>query len=109
MEVLRVLDWRSHEAHIRRSCEYMRELRNLIGIEIGPSVNGTKIVKLLYKYALNPGKVVGKNGIITRFGSKNVKDKPPGLFSHILGTRLIAPQDNTWRGVRDINSPMKRF
>ncbi|PVH92464.1 3-deoxy-D-arabino-heptulosonate 7-phosphate synthase [Periconia macrospinosa] len=61
--------------------EYMRGLRNPVGIKIGPSTSPTDIVELLNM--LNPGKMVGKNAIITRFGAKNVKDKLPDLVKAV--------------------------
>lgn len=61
--------------------EYMRGLRNPIGIKVGPSTSPTGIIELLDK--LNPHKMVGKNVMITRLGSKNVKDKLPALLKAV--------------------------
>lgn len=58
--------------------EYMRGLRNPIGVKIGPTSSAADIVELLD--CLNPRKAVGKNVLITRFGASNVKEKLPGLI-----------------------------
>jgi 3-deoxy-7-phosphoheptulonate synthase len=61
--------------------EYMRGLRNPVGIKVGPSASPAGIVELLD--GLNPYKIVGKNVIITRLGWKNVKDKLPALVKAV--------------------------
>ena len=58
--------------------EYMRGLRNPIGIKLGPSSSPIELVKLLE--VLNPRKTIGKITLITRLGVHNVEDKlPPSL------------------------------
>ena len=61
--------------------EYIRGLRNPIGVKVGPSVDPTEIVELLDK--LNPRKMIGKNAIITRLGSNNVESKLPALIKAV--------------------------
>jgi 3-deoxy-7-phosphoheptulonate synthase len=67
--------------------EYIRGLRNPIGIKVGPSASPAGIVELLD--GLNPYKMIGKNVIITRLGSKNVKDKLPALVKAVQASGHI--------------------
>ena len=58
--------------------EYMRGVRNPIGIKIGPNASASELVELLS--TVNPHKAIGKVALITRLGSHNVKDKLPSLL-----------------------------
>ena len=61
--------------------EYMRGVRNPIGVKIGPNTSPSKCVELLSM--INPQKTVGKVTLITRLGSHNVEDKLPSLIKAV--------------------------
>ena len=61
--------------------EYMRGVRNPIGLKIGPSASASEVVELLS--IINPQKVVGRIALITRLGSHNVEDKLPSLLKAV--------------------------
>ena len=61
--------------------EYMRGVRNPIGIKIGPNASPSELVELLS--TINPQKAIGKVAIITRLGSHNVEDKLPSLLKAV--------------------------
>ncbi|KAH8704556.1 3-deoxy-D-arabino-heptulosonate 7-phosphate synthase, partial [Phaeosphaeriaceae sp. PMI808] len=67
--------------------EYMRGLKNPIGVKVGPTSNPAEIVELLDR--LNPQKVIGKNTLITRFGVKNVEAKLPALVRAVQASGHI--------------------
>ncbi len=61
--------------------EYMRGVRNPVGLKIGPTASPSELVELLS--IINPQKTVGKVAIITRLGSHNVEDKLPLLLEAV--------------------------
>lgn len=58
--------------------EYLRGIRNPIGIKIGPDYERDKILRLLE--SLNPVHEAGKLVLITRFGEQKVEEKLPELI-----------------------------
>ncbi|MAH88942.1 MAG: 3-deoxy-7-phosphoheptulonate synthase class II [Pelagibacterales bacterium] len=65
------------EAHV----EFMRGIKNPIGVKIGPSVDEDYLIKLLE--ILNPLNEMGKITLITRMGSENIYSKLPLLIQKI--------------------------
>ena len=65
------------EAHV----EFMRGIKNPIGVKIGPSVDEDYLIKLLD--ILNPKNEMGKITLITRMGSKNIYSKLPQLIQKV--------------------------
>ena len=61
--------------------EYVRGVRNPVGVKIGPNTSPTECVELLWK--INPQKAVGKVALITRLGSHNVEHKLPTLIKAV--------------------------
>lgn len=61
--------------------EYLRGIRNPIGIKIGPEYDTDQTLALLEK--LNPVHEAGKIVIITRFGEKQVGERLPGLITSL--------------------------
>ena len=61
--------------------EYMRGIRNPVGIKLGPSSIPSQIVELLD--ILNPQKTTGRNILITRLGVKNVAESLPALIKAV--------------------------
>jgi len=61
--------------------EYLRGIRNPIGIKIGPGYDIDETMQLIEK--LNPIHEAGKIVLITRFGKNEVDKKLPGLIKHI--------------------------
>ena len=65
------------EAHV----EFMRGIKNPIGVKIGPNVDGDYLIKLLD--ILNPINEMGKITLITRMGSDNIYSKLPMLIKKV--------------------------
>ena len=65
------------EAHV----EFMRGIKNPIGVKIGPNVDGDYLIKLLD--ILNPINEMGKITLITRMGSDNIYSKLPLLIKKV--------------------------
>ena len=63
-----------HGAHI----EYVRGIRNPIGIKVGPSMNGPELVALLE--VLDPNREAGRLTLICRFGAEKVFECLPPLI-----------------------------
>lgn len=61
--------------------EYLRGVRNPIGLKIGPNARPGEVVELLDM--INPQKTVGRIALITRLGSHNVEDKLPSLLKAV--------------------------
>lgn len=61
--------------------EYLRGIRNPIGIKIGPNYNMDETLSLIEK--LNPIHEAGKIVLITRFGKDKVEDRLPDLIREI--------------------------
>ena len=61
--------------------EYLRGVRNSIGLKIGPTASPSELVELLS--TIDTQKSIGKVAIITRLGSHNVKDKLPSLLQAV--------------------------
>lgn len=99
--------------------EYMRGLRNPVGIKIGPDSNPRDIVDVLE--VLNPQRIVGKVVLITRLGHRNVNEKLPALiqttakFGHFPvwfcdpchGNTVVTPSKIKTRVVEDILAELK--
>jgi 3-deoxy-7-phosphoheptulonate synthase len=73
-----------NDAHV----EYMRGLRNPMGIKVGPSVEPGKLVELVQH--LNPERAEGRIVLIHRMGASGIEERLP---------RLI-------RGVQDADTPV---
>ena len=65
------------EAHV----EFMRGIKNPIGVKIGPNVDGDYLIRLLD--ILNPINEMGKITLITRMGSDNIYSKLPLLIKKV--------------------------
>lgn len=61
--------------------EYMRGVRNPVGLKIGPTASPSELVELLAM--IDAQKTVGKAVIITRLGSHNVENKLPSLLKAV--------------------------
>ncbi|MDX1672684.1 MAG: 3-deoxy-7-phosphoheptulonate synthase class II [Balneolaceae bacterium] len=61
--------------------EYLRGVRNPVGIKLGPEFNTDDTLRLIEK--LNPAHETGKIVLITRFGISEVEDKLPGLIRSV--------------------------
>ncbi|OOQ88282.1 phospho-2-dehydro-3-deoxyheptonate aldolase [Penicillium brasilianum] len=68
--------------------EYVRGLRNPIGVKIGPTMDGSTLVELLDILCPNPGNDdnIGRITIITRFGADNVEKVLPSLIRAVKET-----------------------
>ena len=64
--------------------EYLRGVRNTIGLKIGPSASPSEVIELLDM--ISPQKTVGRVALITRLGSHNVEDKLPSLLKAVRGS-----------------------
>lgn len=62
------------DAHV----EYMRGIRNPIGLKVGPSVEPGQLIDLLQ--LLNPAKEWGRMVLIHRMGAERIEDKLPPLL-----------------------------
>ncbi len=67
-------------AHI----EYLRGLRNPIGVKLGPGVSGDEVRGLLA--VLDPGKEAGRLVLIPRLGADRVRDVLPRLIQAVQAT-----------------------
>ncbi len=65
------------DAHV----EYLRGIKNPIGIKIGPGCDIDETLSIIEK--LNPAHEAGKIVLITRFGADSVADGLPGLIRRI--------------------------
>jgi 3-deoxy-7-phosphoheptulonate synthase len=65
------------DAHV----EYLRGIKNPIGIKIGPGCDIDETLSIIEK--LNPAHEAGKIVLITRFGADSVEDGLPGLIRRI--------------------------
>lgn len=61
--------------------EYMRGLKNPVGVKLGPTTCPKELIKVLD--VLNPDKITGKNTLITRFGAKKVEQALPALIKAV--------------------------
>lgn len=61
--------------------EYLRGIRNPVGIKIGPATPAEEILRLLD--ALNPGNDAGKIVLIPRLGAANVRRVLPGMIETV--------------------------
>ncbi|KAI9753500.1 MAG: hypothetical protein M4579_005132 [Chaenotheca gracillima] len=61
--------------------EYVRGLRNPVGIKLGPTADAAELVALLA--VLNPSKEVGRVTLITRLGASNVERTLPPLIQAV--------------------------
>ncbi len=66
-----------NSAHV----EYLRGIRNPIGIKIGPDYKMDETLRLIEK--LNPIHEAGKIVIITRFGADQIEDQLPDLIKNL--------------------------
>ncbi len=64
--------------------EYLRHLRNPIGIKLGPSVSGAEAVALMEK--LDPGQEPGRLTVITRMGADKIRDALPPVIEAVEAT-----------------------
>ncbi|WP_022834855.1 class II 3-deoxy-7-phosphoheptulonate synthase [Salisaeta longa] len=64
--------------------EYMRGLRNPIGLKVGPSMTRTKLLDLIE--VLDPDDTPGRLTLITRFGADAVGTKLPPLLKAVQAT-----------------------
>jgi 3-deoxy-7-phosphoheptulonate synthase len=58
--------------------EYLRGLRNVLGVKLGPTANGDDVLRLLD--ALDPQQQPGRIVLITRMGSDKVAERLPPLL-----------------------------
>jgi 3-deoxy-7-phosphoheptulonate synthase len=68
--------------------EFLRGIRNPIGIKVGPSAAPSDIVRLVSM--LNPSNEAGRITLITRLGAKRVSELLPPLVEAIRGAGLRA-------------------
>ena len=61
--------------------EYMRGIKNPIGLKCGPSLNPNDLLRLVEK--LNPENIPGRLTLISRMGSDQVKSKLPPLLKAV--------------------------
>lgn len=73
------------EAHV----EYMRGIRNPIGLKVGPDMTSERLQRLIR--TLNPDDEPGRLTLITRLGADTVGDKLPGLIQTVesMGTTVL--------------------
>ena len=73
------------DAHV----EYMRGIRNPIGIKIGPTVSGDELMRLIDR--LNPHDEAGRLTLIHRMGRGKIAQSLPGLLERIKreGRRVL--------------------
>ena len=64
--------------------EYLRHLRNPIGIKLGPSVTGAEAVALIEK--LDPDHEPGRLTVITRMGADKIRDALPPVIEAVEAT-----------------------
>lgn len=65
--------------------EYLRGIRNPIGIKVGPAMDPLNLVELV-KY-LNPAQIPGRITLISRFGAGKVKDLLPPVVQAVTKAR----------------------
>jgi 3-deoxy-7-phosphoheptulonate synthase len=61
--------------------EFLRGVRNPIGVKIGPNFNGDDVLRLLQR--LNPDNIGGRVSLITRFGARQADVELPRLIALI--------------------------
>lgn len=66
--------------------EYLRGIKNPIGIKVGPSMKAEEL-EALVTY-LNPAQIPGRITLITRFGAGNVKTLLPPVIQAVTKARL---------------------
>jgi 3-deoxy-7-phosphoheptulonate synthase len=66
--------------------QYLRGIRNPIGIKVGPNANVVELVKLVEE--LNPTNECGKITLITRLGAANTEQKISEIVNAIRGAGL---------------------
>jgi len=64
--------------------EYLRHLRNPIGVKLGPNVTGPEVVELLDK--LDPDHEPGRLTLITRMGADRIRDALPPVIEAVEAT-----------------------
>ena len=60
--------------------EYLRGLRNPIGVKLGPTADPSDVVALLDKFCPNKKRDAGRVTLITRLGARNVESALPKLI-----------------------------
>lgn len=69
--------------------EYVRHLRNPIGLKVGPSITGDQLTSVVE--ALDPEQEPGRLTLISRMGAGKVRDALPGLVQAVASTgRAVA-------------------
>ncbi len=61
--------------------EYMRGIRNPVGIKVGPSVEPSDLVKLIE--VLNPDREAGRTVLIHRMGASQIEERLPRLIKAV--------------------------
>ena len=61
--------------------EYMRGIKNPIGLKCGPSLAAEELITLISK--LNPGNEAGRLTLICRMGAENIGEKLPALIREV--------------------------
>ena len=64
--------------------EYLRGIRNPLGVKVGPSADPEHLVALLD--LLDPGREAGRMTLITRFGAANIQKALPPLLKAVQAT-----------------------
>jgi 3-deoxy-7-phosphoheptulonate synthase len=73
--------------------EFMRGIKNPIGLKCGPSLDPEDLLKLIS--VLNPGNVPGRLTLIARFGADKIADKLPPLLRAVKreGMKVVWSSD----------------
>jgi len=64
--------------------EYLRGIRNPLGVKVGPSATADHLVALLDR--LDPEREPGRITLISRFGAKRIREALPPLLAAVRGT-----------------------
>lgn len=67
-------------------CEYLRGIKNPVGIKIGPTAENLEILDIIKK--LNPKNEQGKIVLIVRFGIDNIKEKFASMIQMVKDNHL---------------------
>jgi 3-deoxy-7-phosphoheptulonate synthase len=91
------------DAHV----EFLRGVKNPIGIKIGPSISGDDIIKLTNK--LNPENEYGRITLISRMGAKEIIDKFPSIVELVKkeGINVVWSCDPMHANVKKTNNNYK--
>src|SRR5580693_2165913 len=73
--------------------EFMRGIKNPIGMKCGPSLETDDLLRLIA--ALNPGNIPGRLTLIARFGADKIAEKLPGLIRAVKreGAKVVWSSD----------------